>query len=340
MKFDTAMLTSNLSDVATFTQAAEALGFDGVWTAETNADPLLPLTLVAEHSSTMNLGTAIAVAFPRSPMTLAMMAWDLARFSNGRFILGLGTQIKAHNERRFGVKWEKPVRKLRETVEAMHAIWDCWQNGTKLDYRGEFFNLNLMTPFFTSGPIPTGRPPVFISAVNRNMLRLAGRLCDGVHIHSFHTLKYLEEFALPELEIGLADKGRTRADLQINTMPFVVPTDDVKPAAHHEQFAKGQIAFYMSTPAYRVVIELHGWQETAWKLTKMTRRGEWEEMPKLITDEMLDAFALSGTWAELPSKVHERYGNILDRVSYYTPFVPDENDAGWQASIAGFKALA
>ncbi|MEM7347838.1 MAG: TIGR03617 family F420-dependent LLM class oxidoreductase, partial [Chloroflexota bacterium] len=298
MKFDTSLLTPNLSGVAELTQSAEAIGFDGLWTAEAQADPFLPLTLAAEHSQTIELGTAIAVAFPRSPMTLAMMAWDLARFSKGRFILGLGTQIKAHNERRFGVKWEKPVRKLRETIEAMHAIWDCWQNDTPLNYEGEFFKLNLMTPFFNSGPIPQGRPPVYISAVNQMMLRLAGRLCDGVHIHPFHTPKYLREFALPELEDGLRDNDRTRADIQISTNTFVVPTDDIKSASHHEQFAKQQISFYMSTPAYRVVIELHDWQETAWKLTKMVRRGEWDEMPSMITDEMLDEFAVTGTWSE------------------------------------------
>ncbi|MCA9995847.1 MAG: TIGR03617 family F420-dependent LLM class oxidoreductase [Anaerolineales bacterium] len=338
MKFDTALLLPNLSDMAAYTQAAEAIGFDGIWTSETNADPFLPLALAAEHSQKLTLGTAIAVAFPRSPTALAYLAWDLARYSNGRFILGLGTQVKAHNERRFGVKWEKPVRKLRETIEAMHAIWNCWQNGTPLDYQGEFFQLNLMTPFFSSGPLPTGRPPVYISAVNHNMLRLAGRLCDGVHIHAFHTPRYLREVALPELTVGLTDSSRSRADLQINTSLFVVPTDDHKPAAEHELFAKQQLSFYMSTPAYRVVVELHGWQETAWKLSKMARRGEWEQMPHAISDEILAEFAVSGTWAELPGQIKSRYkGGLLDRLSYYLPFTPGENDAAWRTTIEKFR---
>ena len=338
MKFDTALLLPKLSDMAAYVQAAEAIGFDGIWTSETNADPFLPLALAAEHSQRVTLGTAIAVAFPRSPMTLAYMAWDLARYSNGRFILGLGTQVKAHNERRFGVKWEKPVRKLRETIEAMHAIWDCWQNGTPLDYQGEFFQLNLMTPFFSSGPLPTGRPPVYISAVNQNMLRLAGRLCDGVHIHAFHTPRYLREVALPELETGLSDSNRSRADLQINTSIFVIPTDDTKPAAAHELFAKQQLSFYMSTPAYRIVVELHGWQETAWKLSKMARRGEWEQMPHTISDEILAEFAVSGSWADLPGKIKARYaGGLLDRLSYYVPFNPGENDAAWRTTIEKFR---
>lgn len=338
MKFDTALLLPKLSDMAAYTQAAEAIGFDGIWTSETNADPFLPLALAAEHSRTITLGTAIAVAFPRSPMTLAYMAWDLARYSNGRFILGLGTQVKAHNERRFGVKWEKPVRKLRETIEAMHAIWNCWQTGSPLDYQGEFFQLNLMTPFFSSGPLPTGRPPVYISAVNPNMLRLAGRLCDGVHLHAFHTPRYLREIALPELEGGLTENGRCRADLHINTSLFVVPTDDLKPAAEHEQFAKQQLSFYMSTPAYRIVVELHGWQEVAWKLSKMARRGEWDDMPNVISDEILAEFAVSGTWGNLPGIIKSRYaGGLLDRLSYYLPFHPGENDAAWRTTIEKFR---
>lgn len=338
MKFDTALLLPKLSDMAAYTQAAEAIGFDGIWTSETNADPFLPLALAAEHSRTITLGTAIAVAFPRSPMTLAYMAWDLARYSNGRFILGLGTQVKAHNERRFGVKWEKPVRKLRETIEAMYAIWNCWQTGSPLDYQGEFFQLNLMTPFFSSGPLPTGRPPVYISAVNPNMLRLAGRLCDGVHLHAFHTPRYLREIALPELEGGLTENGRCRADLHINTSLFVVPTDDLKPAAEHEQFAKQQLSFYMSTPAYRIVVELHGWQEVAWKLSKMARRGEWDDMPNVISDEILAEFAVSGTWADLPGIIKSRYASgLLDRLSYYLPFHPGENDAAWRTTIEKFR---
>lgn len=340
MKFDTGLLFHNLTDMPAHTQAAEALGFDGLWTSETNADPFLPLAIAAEHSQQMTLGTAIAVAFPRSPTTLAYMAWDLARATHGRFVLGLGTQVRAHNERRFGVKWEKPVRKLREMIEAMHAIWDCWENGTPLNYEGEFFQLNLMTPFFTTGPLGFARPPIFISAVNKLMLQLVGRRCDGVHLHALHTAKYMREFALPQIEKGLAREGRQRSDVTINTGIFVVPTDDTKPASVHEQYVKQQISFYMSTPAYRVVTELHGWEEIAFQLSKLARRGDWAEMPKLITDDILSEMALSGTWAELPHKIHGRYGNLLDRASYYLPFVPGESDEGWRASIEAFKQLA
>lgn len=339
MKFDTGLLFHNLTDMPAITQAAEAIGFDGLWTSETNADPFLPLAIAAGHSERMNLGTAIAVAFPRSPTTLAYLAWDLARASHGRFILGLGTQVRAHNERRFGVKWEKPVRKLRETIEAIHAVWDCWENGTPLDYEGEFFKLSLMTPFFSTGPLGFARPPIYISAVNKLMLQLVGRRCDGVHLHALHTAKYMREFALPNIHKGLAREGRPDDAVTVSTGIFVVPTDDVKPASEHEQYVKQQISFYMSTPAYRVVTELHGWEETAFQLSKLARRGDWAAMPNLITDEILAEMALSGTWAELPQLIHGRYGNMLGRVSYYLPFVPGESDEGWRASVAGFADL-
>ena len=342
MKFDAIRLFSNLQTIGDHAQAAENLGFDGLWLTETNTDPFLSLTLAAEHSNTMNVGTAIALAFPRSPAILAMLGWDLTRYSQGRFIMGLGSQVRAHNERRLGVKWEKPVRKLRETIEAMHALWDCWEHGTPLNYKGEFFRLNLMTPFFTPEPLPAGvsRPPVYISAVNSLMLRLVGRVCDGVHIHSFHTKQYLEEFARPEIEVGLRDSGRTWDDVTVNSSIFAIPTDDPDVAREIEQFVKQQISFYMSTPAYRVVNEMHGWTETSARLGKMARRGEWAEMPSLITDEMLDEMALSGTWAELPGKLQARYDGLLDRTGYYLEFTPGERDEAWQTTVAGFRDLS
>ena len=338
MKFDTALLLPKLSDMAAYVQAAEAIGFDGIWTSETNADPFLPLALAAEHSQRVTLGTAIAVAFPRSPMTLAYMAWDLARYSNGRFILGLGTQVKAHNERRFGVKWEKPVRKLRETIEAMHAIWDCWQNGTPLRYEGEFFNLSLMTPFFSGQRLTVPRPPVYISAINEQMLKLAGKVCDGAQLHPFHSLRYLKEFALPVIEAGLRENGRLRSDFTANGSVFVIPTDGDVPVAEYEAHTKGQMAYYMSTPAYRVVLEMHGWVEVGKQLSVLARQGTWDEMPKLLTDEMVDTFTISGKWSELPRIAKARYEGVLDRLNFYLPYKPGADDAGWAAAIAGFKS--
>lgn len=338
MKFDSLLLVPNMNDISHVVQEAESLGFDGFFMAETNSDPFLSLTLGAEHTSKIELGTAIAVAFPRSPAILAMLAWNLAAFSNGRFILGLGTQVRAHNERRLGVKWEKPVRKMRETIEAIHAIWDTWQNGTKLDYQGEFFNLNLMTPFFTPPPLEHGMPPIYIAAVNELMLKLVGKRCDGVFIHSFHTHKYLTEYARPSIEKGLMQADRDWADVNLASVLFAVPTDGKKPASFYEQFVKQQISFYMSTPAYRIIVEMHGWEETAFKLSKMARSGQWDEMPALINDEMLDEIAISGTWSQLPHRAHERYDGLLDRIGYYIPFDPADGNE-WQQTLTSFREL-
>lgn len=341
MKFDTWILKHTLQDIPALTRAVEEIGFDGLWTAEAGADAFLPLVLAAEHSRRIDLGTSIAVAFPRTPTILAHIAWDLQRYSKGRFILGLGTQVKAHNERRLGVKWEKPVRRLRETVEAMRAIWDAWQNGSRLDYQGEFFQLNLMTPFFSGEPLAEAvpQPPIYISAINQQMLRLAGEVCDGAYLHPFHSVKYLQDFAWPNLKEGLARSGRTRADFTAVGSVFAIPTDGNRPASEYEQYVREQLSFYMSTPAYRVVVALHGWEDVAQQLSQLARDGRWADMPRLLSDEMLDAFAISGKWGELPGIVKARYGaGLLDRINYYLPFVPGQEDEGWRATIAGFRA--
>ncbi|HXG51662.1 MAG TPA: TIGR03617 family F420-dependent LLM class oxidoreductase [candidate division Zixibacteria bacterium] len=338
MKFDTGLLVHDLSAMPAIARAAEALGFDGLWTFETAHDAFLPLVLAAEHSRRLTLGTSIAVAFSRSPTVLAYVAWDLARFSRGRFILGLGTQVKGHNERRFGVKWERPVDKMRDVIGALRAIWDCWRNRTRLDYRGEFFKLDLMTPFFSPPPHDYARIPIYLAGVNRRMCELAGELCDGFHAHPLSSARYLREAVLPNIRTGLARSGRERSSIEICSSIFVIPDDDPAEASRHEAEVRRQIAFYASTPVYRPVLALHGWGETADRLRRMAARGDWKEMGGLITDEMLETFALRGSWAELPAMVRRRYDGLLDRVSYYFPFVPGENDPGWKAAVAGFRA--
>lgn len=339
MKFDVTLLSHDLPQMTHLAQTAESLGFDGLWTAETNHDPFFPLLLSAEHTTSLQLGTGIAVAFPRTPAILAQIAWDLAKFSNGRFLLGLGTQVKAHNRLRLGAPWDKPLKQMRETILATRAFWDCWQNGKPLDFVGEYFKLQLMTPFFNPGPIEHPHIPIYIAAVNEGMLRLAGELCEGVHIHALHSVKYLEEFALPHIETGLQKNGRSRTDISLNTAVFAIPTDDPGYAKWAEAHVKQQISFYLSTPAYRVLAELHGWEETAVQLSQMARGNQWAQMPGLINDNILDVMAVHGTWAELPQIIHQKYGTLLDRVSYYLPFVPGENEAGWRATVEGFASL-
>ncbi len=336
MKFDASLLVHDLIQMPALARFCEDARFDGLWTFEAAHEPFLPLVLAAEHSQHLNIGTSIAVVFPRSPTITAQIAWDLARYSNGRFILGLGTQVKGHNERRFGVKWEKPVDKMRDYILALRALWDCWQNQTRLNYQGEFFKLTLMTPFFSPAPHEYHRIPIFVAGVNPRMCQLAGELCEGFHAHPLHSARYLKEKVLPNIEVGLAKSGRQRHVIEVSSSIFVVPTDDLN-AAKYESEIREQISFYASTPTYRPVFELEGWGGVADKLKAMAARGRWKEMPSLITDDMLDAFALRASWAELPKKVLQKYADLLDRVSFYLPVVPGENEARWRATVAGLK---
>lgn len=337
MKFDTTLLVPQMDSVGAFAYSAENIGFDALWLSETNSEPFLNLTLAAQNTETISLGTGIAVAFPRSPFVLAMTAWELSRFSGGRFTLGLGTQVRAHNERRLGAKWEKPVRKMRETIEAIHAIWHTWQTGEKLNYEGEFFKLNLMTPFFTPPPLEGARPDIYIAAVNENMLRLVGKRCDGVFLHSLHTRNYIRDYAKQHIYNGLLQSNRSWEDVTLMTAVFAVPTDDVKPASHYEQFVKQQISFYMSTPAYRIVSEMHGWESIALQLSKHARAGEWDQMPALINDEIMSEMAVTGTWAEMGRETRRRYDGLVDRIGYYIPYEPGTSDHGWRATLNAFR---
>src|ERR1051325_11398280 len=336
MKIDASLLVHDLAKMPEVARAADEIGFDGLWTFETAHDPFLPLVLAAEHSTRLTLGTSIAVAFSRSPAVLAYIAWDLARFSNGRFILGLGAQVKGHNERRFGVKWQKPVEKMREMILAVRAIWDCWQNQSRLNFQGEFFQLTLMTPFFSPAAHDYSRIPIYIAGVNRRMCRLASELCEGLHVHPLNSPRYLREVILPSVEAGLAENGRARENIELSSSIFVIPTNDSQAAARQAEVRR-QISFYASTPPYRPVFAIHGWEDVAEKLSRLATHGKWDAMPALITDEILDSFSVCGAWDELPRKVREKYSGLLDRVSYYFPFEPGQNDAAWRSTVAGFK---
>jgi len=340
MKIDTGMMASPLRDVPAAARWAEETGFDGLWTAETSHDPFLPLALAAEHTERIELGTAIAVAFPRSPMVLAQTAWDLAALSGGRFILGLGTQVKAHIERRFGATWESPGPKLRDLILALRAIWDCWQNGTRLNYRGRFYKLTLMTPFFNPGPIEHPHIPIYIAGVNPYLCRLAGELCDGFHVHPFHSPRYLRERILTNIEDGLAKSGRSRADVQLASAVFVITGPDEEAIERAKRPVREQIAFYASTPSYRPVLEAHGWEELGQELSRLAARKRWAEMPALIDDEMLETFATIAPYDQLANAVRARYDGLLDRVAYYAlgMMVPLD-DARWRQTVETFHAL-
>ncbi len=332
MKLDAALPPVQLKEIPAIAEAAQEIGFDALWTQETQHDPFLPCTLIAEHSATLNFGTAIAVSFSRSPANLAYTAWDLAAQSGGRFILGLGTQVKAHIERRFGMTWPESVTgQLREQIQVIRAFWDTWQNGTKLNFRGEYYKATLMSPFFNPGAIEYPDIPIYIAGVNAGLARLAGELCEGFHAHPFNSPRYMNEVILPAIEDGLQKSGRKRGDLAVSMTPFVATSPE------EEAFARMQIAFYASTPSYHAVMDLYGWSETAQQLSGYAAKGEWSEMPMLITDEMLHEFCLVTTQENLADDLKKRYEGIADRITLYTPFVPKEKDDWWRKLAKAFN---
>ncbi|MBI2468966.1 MAG: TIGR03617 family F420-dependent LLM class oxidoreductase [Candidatus Rokubacteria bacterium] len=319
MKLDINVAIDTLRDVPAVARDAEALDFDGVWASETKHDPFLPLALAAEHTHRVSLGTAIAVAFPRSPTVVAHTAWDLQAASGGRFILGLGTQVKGHNERRFSVPWSAPGPRLREYILALRAVWECWQTGKPINFRGEHYAITLMTPFFAPAPIAHPRIPIYIAAVNAYNLRLAGELCEGVHLHPFHSAAYLREFALPQIEAGLAKSGRTRADIVLATSVFMITGGSDEERARTREQVKAQIAFYASTRTYEPVLAAHGWQDLMPRLHRKSVEGDWAGMAALITDEMLATFAVEAPLEGLADALRARYTGLLDRLAPYLP---------------------
>jgi len=326
MKVDGGLGPTLQHDLDSFGRSARELqdaGYRGVWTAETSHDPFLPLLLAAQTTDGIDLGTSIAVAFARNPMTLASTANDLHAFSGGRFILGLGSQIKPHITKRFSMPWSHPAPRMREFILAMRAIWACWNDGTKLDFRGDFYTHTLMTPFFNPGPNPHGTPKVFLAGVGTLMTEVAGEVCDGFICHAFTTERYLREITLPALERGLTKVGRTLDDIEISGPAFIVTGATAEELERSRVGTCQQIAFYGSTPAYRPVLELHGWGDLHDDLNRLSKDGRWEEMGTLIDDEMLDTFAIVAEPADIATKFRARFGDVIDRISFYAPYKSD-----------------
>ena len=315
-------------------RAAESLGFAGLWTSETKHDSFLPLAVAANNTKRLDLGTSIAIAFSRSPMTMAQISWDLQDLSDGRFILGLGTQVKAHIERRFSMPWGRPAARLEDYILALRAIWRSFQTKEPLDYKGEFYQHTLMTPFFNPGPIEHAEIPIYIAGVNTRLARLAGELCDGFHIHPFHTPEYVRQIVKPAIKEGAERENRSPEDIKLATSVFVITGETGEEVEEQREKMRAQTAFYASTPSYRVVLEAHGWEAVGEELGKHARDKKWDEMPNLITDEMLRTFAVETALDEVGSALRERYEGLMDRVALYVPFVPGEKDDFWQTTIA------
>ena len=332
-------VSNELGKAAASAKETEAAGYDGAWSIETAHDPFMPLVLAAEHTEHLELGTSIAVAFARNPMSLAHIAWDLQAFAKGRFILGLGSQIKPHITKRFSMEWSHPAPRMREMILAIRAIWDTWQNGTPLAFRGEFYTHTLMTPFFTPDRADLGDfgvPRIFLAGVGELMTEVAGEVCDGFICHGFTTERYLRVVTLPALARGRAKAGKSMEGFEIVGPSFVVTGNNDAETAAAEAGTRQQIAFYGSTPAYKGVLELHGWDGLHEELNALSKKGGWVEMGNLITDDILNTFAVVGSPEQIGPELLRRYGDVIQRISFYAPYKSDPDR--WRSVLAALQA--
>jgi probable F420-dependent oxidoreductase len=319
MKIDSMGYYASVMEAAEAATAGETLGYDGFWAPDTQADTFLSCSLAAQRTERLHVGTGIAVAFARNPMTVAMQANDVQALSGGRFMLGVGSQIKPHIEKRYSMTWSHPAPRMREFILAIRAIWRAWETGEKLDFRGDFYTHTLMTPFFNPGPNQHGNPKIILAAVGPLMTQAAGEVADGIFCHAFSTERYLREATLPALERGAAKAGRSLDGFEIIAPGFVIARDTEEERAAGAEFVRGQIGFYGSTPAYRPVLELHGWGELQDELNALTKQGAWDRLSGVIDDEVLDTFAIIGTPEEAVAEVKRRYGDIATRITLNVP---------------------
>lgn len=337
MRFDGMGYVRTTGEAETMATQAERVGYDGWWAPETTADAFLSCAVAARATHGLELGTGIAVAFARSPMTVAIAANDLQLLSGGRFTLGLGAQIEAHITKRFSMPYGKPVSRMREFVLALRAIWSAWETGDPLDFRGEHYTFTLMPPFFNPGPNPHGPPKIVIAAVGPKMAELAGEVGDGVLCHSLTTERYLREVLMPAINRGAGRAGRTLEGFEVVVPPFVVGRDDARERASAIDAVRWQMGFYGSTPAYRPVLELHGWGPLQEELHQLTRRGEWHRLPEVIDDEVVDAFAVVGTADEAAAEVRRRFGGIATRIAMNAPDITELEQ--WRPVLEALRSI-
>jgi probable F420-dependent oxidoreductase len=323
MRILTSISGHKLNDIGGVCHNLETLGFTDLSAQENKQDAFLPLAIAATNSKAMHLRTSVSIAFARSPMSSAMLSWDIQAASKGRFTLGLGSQVKGHNVRRFSVPWSPPAPRIREYVQSVRAIWDCWENGTRLDYQGEHYQFSLMTPNFTPEPLGTPVPKIQIAAVGPAMMKVAAEECDGVMLHGFCTRKYLQERIMPRLEKGLESAGRSRGQFEISGGGFVATGPDDEAVQKLFEWVRMRIGFYGSTPSYWPVFEVHGLEDLGLKLNEMSKKGQWDEMTKEISDDVVHLFAAVGRHDELVGALTDRFGGMTDIVGLPEDTPPD-----------------
>ena len=317
MKVETTIMAPSIQALGEQARRLEEVGYDSVITPEAGHDPFLPLMIIAEHTQRLRFGTGVAIAFPRSPFVTAQLAWDLQRYSGGRFMLGLGTQVKGQNERRYSTPWPSPPGpRLRDYILCLKAIFKTFQTGARPDYQGKHYQFTLISPFFNPGANQDGHLPIYISAVNRYNCRLVGELCDGIRMHGFNTLKYTKEVILPAIKEGAEKAGRKFSDVDIVGGSFIITGKNEEEVEKAKAPVRQQLSFYASTRVYHPVLEVHGWEETGQQLFRLSMEGKWPEMAAAITDEMLDEFAIVGTYDELVPKIKERYAGLVTTLDF------------------------
>ena len=326
---------AQLGDAAAEARRLADIGYDGVYTLEGSWDPFYPLVMAAEHAPELDIATGIAVAFPRNPMHLAYQAWDLQKFSDGKFLLGIGSQVKAHIEKRFGVEFSAPAARMREYIQALKAIFDCWQNGTDMAFDGKYFRHTLMTPMFNPGPLDCGPPPVMLGALGPKMTEVAGEVADGLIVHPFNNMPFLSDHALPAVQRGLEKSGRDREQfiLQINAIVITGETEEARAIA--TESVKGLLGFYASTPAYRPPMDAVGYGDLQPELNRLSKEGRWQELGSYIDQDFLEAFATIGEPQEIAGMLRDKYGAHADRLAIYAPYAAP--DAMWTSIISQLK---
>lgn len=337
MKIDGAIMVDDPRDAGPVAKRLEDAGYDGGFVFEGRHDPFLPIAVAAEHSERIELITAIAVAFARNPMNLANLGYDLQLHSKGRFILGLGSQIRPHIERRFSMAWSHPAARMREMVLAIRAIWDVWEGGEKLDFRGDFYNHTLMTPVFNPGPNPHGLPRIFLAGVGPLMTAVAGEVGDGYFLHPFHTREFLDTVTIPAIDKGLAAAGRKRDEFEISAQVIIASGETDEEIEAAKNMARAQISFYGSTPAYRGVLDCHGLGDLQEALKKLSKTGGWLEMAGMIDDDLLEKIAIVGRRDQIAGMIHARYGNWADRISLVS-YAPKTDN--WEAVVQELRAAS
>ena len=338
MKLDTQLGHRGLGSVAEEAQAYERMGFDSAWTFEAGHDPYMPVGLAGVVTTKLELGTNIAVAFARSPMSTAQVAWDVQHLCKGRFHLGLGTQVRAHIERRYSMPYDHPVARLIDYTRCLHAIWDTFQTGAKPNHEGEFYKFKLMNPMFNPGPIDHPKIPVWFAGVNPLMCKAAGEIADGFHVHPMHSIAYLKQIVIPAIDEGAKKRGKKASDLQIYSPVFTVSGETQDDMDKSLAEVRRQISFYGSTPAYRIVLDETGHGGIAKELSALARSGEWAAMPKLIPDALLEQIAVIAKPKDLAAAIRRRYDGVLDRVSLYFPIRASDGEETWKSFVSAFRA--